>query len=846
MAQLSVSTCPARPLAALIVALVLVAPAHSRADSWSTIVPVTAGLETSYDNAFYDASQSRFIVFSRYSGTLQTVTRDGFVTTLTPSGTAFGGVEHAVAYDTARNRIMVYGGGSGYGGNDVWTVNLTGSPAWTEVAVVGSRPSIRRDATLVYDSVGDRLILFGGYYYDGTNITRYNDVWTLPLAGPDSLRWNSVTTSGTPPVGRNGAAAIFDPTRNQMVIHGGDQSPGSYNRPSDELWTLSMGMSQPQWEMSAATGPAARMFHSIVYDSSDDRLLLFGGSSNLAPGNHLYNLANDTWSYALAAKTWSKLTPAGALPTPRRLGGVAVTTDPVELWVMGGLTDNEGGSAYTMDLWRLPMGPSPVWSGVAIINVTPPSHSNVGMWDSNRGRMIMLGQGPTVAVLSTALDPTWTLYTPVFFNALPQSATPAFRAYFSAIYDPLRDRILMFGGLVAGSTFSNDVWAYDVTSGAWSLLATAGAPPSGRYGHVAVYDPNHDRMVVYGGNTSAGFADEVWELNLESTPSWHQLTPTGSPGSQYYNAAIYDALRDRMILVHNDRVSALWLGDMPAWTPVNAGGAVPTPRSGATAIYDPTRDRLVHFGGTYYDDTHALSLGLIPTWTLLPPAPQRHSGHTSVYDPIHDRMLVFGGSRDRFSGATPVVEALAFDTPQTPTLASLVSSQVDAGRVFLRWNAHGLDGPVLVERRHVPDDSWRTLGVAAREGRDDLVYQDRSVVPGHVYDYRLRLMVAGVEQRAGEVRVEIPYVFALAMERAWRDASSRVLRVSFTLPSNARTTIECFDVGGRRVVSRRFDPPADGRHELTIPEGASLRPGVYVIRVLQGGARAVQRIVITS
>ena len=48
---------------------------------------------------------------------------------------------------------------------------------------------------------------------------------------------------------------------------------------------------------------------------------------------------------------------------------------------------------------------------------------------------------------------------------------------------------------------ANDVWALSLSgSPTWAQLAPAGTPPGAWYGHSAIYDPARDRMVVFGGN----------------------------------------------------------------------------------------------------------------------------------------------------------------------------------------------------------------------------------------------------------------------------------------------------------------------------------------------------------
>ena len=58
-----------------------------------------------------------------------------------------------------------------------------------------------------------------------------------------------------------------------------------------------------------------------------------------------------------------------------------------------------------------------------------------------------------------------------------------------------------------GGFFLNDVWALSLANPAWTTLTPSGTPPHGRMSHSAVYDAIRDRMIVFGGYSSAGFGE---------------------------------------------------------------------------------------------------------------------------------------------------------------------------------------------------------------------------------------------------------------------------------------------------------------------------------------------------
>ena len=295
-------------------------------------------------------------------------------------------------------------------------------------------------------------------------------------------------------------------------------------------------------------------------------------------------------------------------------------------------------------------------AGIAIV-LPPGRYGHTATYDPVRDRMVVFGGADAgslnnVWVLALSGRPTWSALA-------PSGSLPSARNGHTAVYDPVRDRIVVFGGW-DGTSYSNDTWALSLSgSPAWSALAPAGMLPSARYGQTAIYDPVRDRMVVFGGRDEFGARKDVWALSLAVVPSWTALAPSGSPPStRYGHAAIYDPVRDRMVVfggydpengTRND-TWALSLSGSPAWSALAHSVHLPSARHGHTAIYDRPRDRMVVFGGFYADfsrnDAWALSLSGSPAWSALAPGaslPSTRYAHTAIYDSLRARMVVFGG-----------------------------------------------------------------------------------------------------------------------------------------------------------------------------------------------------------
>ena len=450
-----------------------------------------------------------------------------------------------------------------------------------------------------------------------------------------------------PPSGRTDHTAIYDPVRDRMVVFGGFD--GEYR---NDVWVLSLAGS-PAWSVLAPAGspPSARRYHTAIYDPVRDRMVVFGGYDATS-------LRNDVWALSLSGSpAWSALTPAGSLPPPRSYH--TAICDPVRnrMVVFGGVD----GTSLRNDVWALSLSGSPAWSELAPAGSLPSArYTHTAIYDPVRDRMVVFGgydgtRRNDVWALSLAGSPAWSVVGPA--GSLPDA-----RNTHTAIYDPVRDRMVVFGGYDA-SGLLNDVWALSLAgSPAWSALTPAGSPPFARYSHTAIYDPVRDRMVVFGGYDETAvtpaerYIRDVWALSLAGSPAWSELAPAGSPPSKRYgHTAIYDPVRDRMVVfggTYGNPFNDVWafsLSGSPNWSALTPAGSPPSRRDGHTAIYDPVRDRMVVFGGSgpgIDNDVWALSLAGNPAWSALNPAgsqPPARSDHTAIYDPVRDRMLVFGG-----------------------------------------------------------------------------------------------------------------------------------------------------------------------------------------------------------
>jgi len=112
----------------------------------------------------------------------------------------------------------------------------------------------------------------------------------------------------------------------------------------------------------------------------------------------------------------------------------------------------------------------------------------------------------------------------------------------------------------------DDLWILTNANGltgtpTWLPQTPLGVAPPSRMGHSAVYDPIQNRMIVFGGTSITDFEtqsyirlDDLWELSnangLTEIPRWNQLLQDGTlPGPRTYHRAAFDSANQRMILL---------------------------------------------------------------------------------------------------------------------------------------------------------------------------------------------------------------------------------------------------------------------------------------------------------
>lgn len=299
---------------------------------------------------------------------------------------------HAMAADTARNIIVLFGGAG-----DVGMSEWNGSE-WTTVEL---GPTPRESHVMAFDAVNGRVLIHGG---------------RAPATTGELLAWDGQSWTTLPPSSsRCEHAGVFDSRRGSLVVFGGRD-------PAESLRDETLEWDGAIWRESRPSGPRGRADHAAAFDSARDVMVLHAGRNN-------YNAFADTWAWN--GLGWSLLADEG-LPGRRHEHAMAYDSHRQVMVVFGG---KDAGGAL--------LGDTKEWDGVEWRTVwqsgPQPRSGHCLAFDVDRGVVILHGGEDNQGFL----DDTWE-WNGVSWNQIG-SAGPA-RARHTIVYDPIRKSLILFGG----------------------------------------------------------------------------------------------------------------------------------------------------------------------------------------------------------------------------------------------------------------------------------------------------------------------------------------------------------------------------------------------------------------
>ncbi|XP_076135995.1 multiple epidermal growth factor-like domains protein 8 [Alosa pseudoharengus] len=231
-----------------------------------------------------------------------------------------------------------------------------------------------------------------------------------------------------------------------------------------------------------------------------------------------------------------------------------------------------------------------------------------------------------------------------------------------------QNTLWMYGGLSLSQGILGNVYRYSVPERRWTQMLTSSveesSTPAARYHHAAALVSNHDlmsavthnMMLVVGGVTQKGVANDTWSLNLSSLV-WKE-----------YKSSLLPPVAGHTLTVRRDSTVLLIGGYSPEngfnhlllefsphtgnWTIAPHTGTPPTGLYGHTAVYHEQTDAVYVFGGYRFhveavEPSGELYSLYYPnlTWSLLVPSqgnkPLSRFFHAAAL--LKDTMVIVGG-----------------------------------------------------------------------------------------------------------------------------------------------------------------------------------------------------------
>lgn len=310
------------------------------------------------------------------------------------------------------------------------------------------------------------------------------------------------------PLSRYSPGAVYDPQLEKSLIFGGGIEDSSGYELYDDMWKYDSARNI-WYEIVPTTKPSARAGHKMVYDTYNQKTILFGG------WDEIFGLRNDIWIYDSQSIQWTEVFP---LASPDIRQSHAMCYDPVyhKVIMFGGYS----GSTYHFgDTWVYDYSIN-LWTELYPTN-SPSARYGANMaYDHINQRIILFGGRNT-----TIMGDTWAYY---YGNntwvELSTSGNPDTRYWHGMAYDSDTNKVVVFGGrhLGAPGEALDDTWVFNPSSNEWTERHPT-THPTNRMEPLMVYDPYSHRMVLFGGYRFQDITlGDTWTY-IYSSNSWSKM-----------------------------------------------------------------------------------------------------------------------------------------------------------------------------------------------------------------------------------------------------------------------------------------------------------------------------------
>ncbi|MCJ2557081.1 MAG: hypothetical protein LN415_08270 [Candidatus Thermoplasmatota archaeon] len=287
--------------------------------------------------------------------------------------------------------------------------------------------------------------------------------------------------------------------------------------------------------------------HVMAYSPASNEILFVGGDNGLPiDATDLV----ETWILDLTGMTWRELDNMSVAPFPRRESAmVYIPSDDSALLYGGKLGRN-----ILDDMWAFDFS-TETWIEIDQRFGSSGDRSGHSMAYVNSEDAVYFHGGQHSDLNKTMkLDlSSWT------WSSIDTSEDAIARMGTSMVHDPVKDRLIIFGGdSYVETSSSNQTKVYDISSGSWSWIDTPVNLTPRAWTSMA-YDNVTNTAILFGGEDEVGERiNETWRLNL-TDDTWERLVPTSSPSARFGSSMVFTGDSQAFLFGGDDHEpSELW------------------------------------------------------------------------------------------------------------------------------------------------------------------------------------------------------------------------------------------------------------------------------------------------